>query len=365
MVKEAAPDAPRRLAESIAVNLDLLRSRHAVVAGAIVVAFLAWALAGGGVPGARDLANTTWLVATGSIALVLFAVLYAYPLRKYAQRRGYSPELAFEVPIERLERAKSRLAEVGLRAAAGELRDRKAIDSEVRQVLREERCGRVLRGRVVEESTSAGTRYRVETTWREPLGRMSRWMHAHLWYGIAAAFIVLLHGGGRAGSLLGFLLELSSFLVFATGTAGAVLWIVGPSWLSRRERDASIEKVGALRRHYARKVASQRARVGELAGAGAGGSDLVARIDALGRAGARFANLASAVLDELPPALREHEREVRDLVVLYGQERNVKREERELRRYWLMLHAWRAVHVPAAIVLGGLVVVHVIAVCWY
>jgi hypothetical protein len=358
--------APTWIASRIeGVNWSLFKSWHATLAASLVLALGAWLVLGDGEPGSRDAANAPFRVATGIASLATIVVLALYPVRKYAQRRGYSPELRWEVPVEKLERARSRLQDVENRARSGELRDRARVTQAVREVLSSEGVSRVLRAEVVDAPSERTARsvLRIETRWREPLGRMSAWMHAHIYYGLAAAFLVFFHGGGRSGSLLGHLLNGLSAIVFASGIAGLALWTAGPTWLARRERDVSLEKAAALRGHFARKIAA--ARKEAEAAAAERWRDLAPRIDALERGGPRYPALAASLVDVLPADPAEARSKLRDLVVLCGQRSRIEQEWRGLARLYLLVHAWRVVHVPAAILLLVLIAIHVVSVVWY
>jgi hypothetical protein len=344
------------------VNLALLKSRHAIVAAIVIVAGLV-AVVLGAVPGARDAGNGTWLVVSGSVLLFLFGILFLYPVRKYAQRRGYSPEYRLEVPIETLESARSAVRSVDLRVAAAELRDRASALREATLALKSSGAGRVLRARAVRDPLRPGG-FKIETIWREPLGRVSGWMRAHIAYGLAASVFVVLHGGGRMTSTLGVLLNSLSALVIVSGIVGLVLWIFGPTWLTDRERDLSIEKAAALRRHLARRISRQREAVAAIA-TETGQPNLVRDIDALAGSGSRFASRATTLLESLPRTLGEKIAQVRDHIVLVGQARRVEAEWRSLSKLWFFLHAWRIIHVPAAIVLLACVLIHVVAVVIY
>jgi hypothetical protein len=59
------------------------------------------------------------------------------------------------------------------------------------------------------------------------------------------------------------------------------------------------------------------------------------------------------------------ERRARDLLTLSGQRRRVKVERARLRRAKFTLNAWRIVHVPASIVLLGVILAHVVSIWLY
>lgn len=350
------------------MNLTLFKSLHAVVAVLLVGFFLAWLFFGHRTAGCREQANAAFLLVTGWTSVAAYVVILLYAIRKHAQRQGFSPEFRMEVPIENVEKAQARLNEVRAQIAAGQLPQKSQVRKAVRRVLREAGVARVLRARIVEVVGGEAT-IRIEIAWREPLGRLAKWMHAHLYYGGAAAVLVWLHGGGHFGSVMGILLNGLSFVVTLTGLLGIGLWTVGPSWLSRREKDISIEKCFALRKHFGRKVEEvSRELEKALVATGdnaASGASILGRIERAARAGAPLAPLARSLLGALPAELVEHRSSVQDFLVLLGQFREVESEWRSLARIHFYLSAWRVVHVPATVLLITAVVIHVLSVAWY
>ncbi|MEO6596730.1 MAG: hypothetical protein ABIP94_18440, partial [Planctomycetota bacterium] len=159
-------------------------------------------------------------------------------------------------------------------------------------------------------------------------GRLASWLHAHVYYGVAAAAIVWFHGGMRSATTMGFLLNALSYFVIASGLLGAFFWTFGPTWLTRAEREISIEKAYALAAHYDRKVAE-----------------------------------ATAALAAATPA--DGERLGRELSTLQGQRDSVRREQRRLDVYRNLLRFWRLFHVPCSILLLALVAVHVLSIWYY
>jgi hypothetical protein len=222
---------------------------------------------------------------------------------------------------------------------------------------------------------------------REPLGRLAAWLHVHVWWGVAAALLVWFHGGARTGSTMGLWLNGLSAFVIASGLAGAALWSIGPTLLTRAERELTVERAFGLRDHLARKIAEAQAAPAARAQAAA---DEAAAADAAATAAAAAATregLAGAALDAATKAAKkaadaatkarakataaaaaiptEIERLGPEVATLVGQFAAVAEEARRLGRYRALLRGWRLVHVPASILLLALVAVHVYGVCYY
>lgn len=309
------------------MNLGIYRSWHAGIAALVVLALLAWHWLRPLPFGSRDDDNVIYLLTTGWVAVAGYVTVALYAVRRAAHRLRLSPEFAWKAKLPQLERAQSRLRELQNRVDRRELAGASSVRAAAGAILRDEGVGRVLRVEVRPDPRALGL-VRVTTAPREPLGRLASWLHAHIFYGIAAALVVWFHGGARCGSTMGLLLNGLSAFVIGSGLLGALLWTFGPGWLTRAERELSIEKTLALRDHYDRKIAAAEQ---ELANA----------------TGADDARLCV------------------ELATLQGQRQSIRREARRLGRYRLLLRGWRLLHVPASALLLALVAVHVISIYYY
>jgi len=330
------------------VNTSLYRSAHALAALAFAVGFAVWARWLGQPLGWARGNDRAFLLASGWTVLALYFVLWAYAVRKGAHRTRASFEFARAVPLPRLERAQERLSDLRVDVFAGRLTDRGTILLRARRVLAEEKVDGVLAVGVIPRAE--GQPANLEVAWRTPLGSLARWLHAHVYYGFAAAALLGLHGGMRWTSPMAALLNGLSVAVLATGFVGLLLWTFGPRWLSRAERDLNLERASALRPYYAQKVEALAQELRPLA---------PAAVEAL-RTGGEPA--LAAALEALGP---EPAARGRDLAVLVAQARRVEATWRRLARRHLALHAWRFVHVPLSIVLLLVVAVHVVSVLFY
>jgi hypothetical protein len=337
------------------MNRTLLVSVHGVVAAVFVVVLLAFTLLAPAVPTVPS-GGRVLLLASGWLALALFLAAYGYVLRKYAHKLGYSPEFRMKMPRAAIERAEGRLEEIRYSIASGALTGEQEILEKARRVLREEKCDRVLR-----VSVAAGNGgLELVTSRTEPLARVARWVHAHIYYGFAAGIVALAHGGARFETPMGIALNGLTVLVVATGVLGLGLWLLGPAWLTRLERDLTTEEVFVLSRHYER-------RVGEvLSGIEAEDHALAA---ALRRADpAEAADLAtrlSIVLGRAAAPEEDVEARARDVMALCGQRARLRAELARLSRARFTMNAWRLVHIPASIALLAVIVVHVVSVWWF
>jgi hypothetical protein len=368
------------------MNLGLYRSWHAAVALAVAGGLFAWHTLAPLPFGSRDDENVGYLLTTGWIAVGCYLVLALYAVRRAAHRLALSPEFAWKAQLPALERAQSELNGLQQRALRREIAGAAAMRAECKRILQRNGVQRVLRVQVVRDARAIGL-FRLEVAPRQPLGTLAGWLHAHVYYGFAAAAIVWFHGGGRCGTTMGVLLNGLSYAVLGTGLLGAILWTFGPTWLTRAERELSVEKAFALREHYARKLAEavafpqtkakDAAEVAAAAKLAAEAAAKAAENPALaGKELEAAKKAAKKTADDLKKAetkaeqaqasiAAETERLQPELATLRGQADAVAREAARLGFYRTLLRGWRLVHVPCSAVLLALVAVHVLSIWYY
>ena len=334
------------------MNLSLFRSPFALLSLAAIGAAVALALAG------RDVESERWLrLWSGAAALTSMVLAFAYVARKYMHKYGYSPEFRLKVPIAQLERAETRLGELRAQVLDKRISDLRELRAQVARVLREEGVHRILRVDV-RPGPPEGPAFVLEVNKAFLFGRAAKWLHLHLYISVAFAAFVALHAdSGLTADFGGALLGLS-VLVVVTGAIGIALWAFGPSWLSRHERDLSIEESFVLHQGFRaklRELSKQLAEEGAL-------KDLLQ--DSGVSAGDTAVRTVAALRAYQAPS-EDQRRLFEDACVLHGQMRRVEREFRALWRIRLAFMAWRAVHIPAAILLAAAVVVHLVTVVRY
>ena len=368
------------------MNLGIWRSWHALVAAVVVGALFAWHVLAPFPFGSRDDANVVYLLVTGWAAVAAYVALAAYAVRRAAHRLRLSPEFAWKAALPALERAQSELTGLQNRVRSRELIGAPAIRAAARDIVRRHGVQRVLRIDVERDDAAVGM-LRLRVRPREPIGRLASWLHAHLFYGVAAALVVWFHGGMRSGTTMGLLLNGLSYFVIASGVVGALLWTFGPTWLTRAERELSVEKAVALRDHFRRKVAEAiaapvtaakkadeaaleaKAAADSAAAAAADpqkqGKELEAAKKAAKKAADDATKLAKKATDAAAAIASETERLQPEVRTLEGQLALVTKEAGRLLRYRALLRGWRLLHVPCSVVLLALVAVHVLSIWLY
>ena len=73
--------------------------------------------------------------------------------------------------------------------------------------------------------------------YRRRAGALRYWMLSHIYLGVLAGVLLLVHGGTSSGGLLTTLLMISFDLVIATGLFGAACYVIVPRFMTRIERE--------------------------------------------------------------------------------------------------------------------------------
>ncbi len=338
------------------MNRSLFTSWHGVIAFVVSAGFVAWFVYGGFSPGRVIEADGRWfLLMSGWAALALFLIVMAYVARKYIHKSGISPEFRRRVSMERLEQAETRLGEVRRQIRSGNLARVSHIQRECNSILRATKVHKVMKVEVVPAQAADDPPFVIHPVPTEPYGRMAGWLHAHLYYGLAAAIIVALHGGAFWHTLPGLLLGSLSYLVIITGIFGIVLWAYGPARMTRAERDLPIERTFALYESLQRKIDAAFELLDP---------KHIPLLTGLSSGSGTFADRAALARTKLESEeLDRGERE--NILSLLGQHHRVKQELTAQWRIKRFLNLWRVVHIPAAVLLMFVVVLHVFAVLWY
>jgi hypothetical protein len=334
------------------MNKTLFQSRHGILAVLIVLGFFAYSLVRG-IPFGRGVdSERGFLLVTGWTSLTLLVLVAAYVLRKYVHRGVYSPERALKVAHSALERAENDIHGLRQQISTGALSTHEMIAAEAAAILKRAGVQRVSRA-VVEPGPAGGDPWTVRIVPTEPLGRMARWMHVHVFYGAAFGAVLLMHSGFLPRSNFGLVLAGLGYLVFVTGLVGIFLWARGPRWLTAREHDLSIEEANALHASLGRKradaVAAFQPQVAE-------------QLNQLAARSKPTESQLRTTLQDLGGQMPEREAEIQDTVALISQERAVGLELVALKRVRASFMAWRIIHIPVAVLLSVLVAVHVVSI---
>ncbi len=404
------------------MNTTLFKSPHALIALLVCAASYAWLAAIGASMGTREGSNVDYVIWSGWIATALMVVAMLYCARKYMHKMRYSPEFKMKVGVRSLEAADAGLNEIRRRVLRGDFKNRGEVEQAARRVLRDEGVHKVVEVEVRAGDAAADEpAFVLETRPPERYGRMSKWLHAHAYYGLASGVIVIFHGGFAMTHPMGILLNVLTAVVILTGVVGLALFAWGPTWMTRNEKDLNFEesfvidgslrdKIAAMLQGLREALSGEREILGALEGGigdykraagvfegwidrkrtaiaaadrfvesagGEGGPDQGALAE-LGqepelRAGLETALAANAEdPKKLKSALKKARDDfaktcdqVQDCVVLLGQRASAGRGLKALTRIKFVMNVWRAVHIPASLALCGLIVLHILSILWY
>lgn len=336
------------------MNWSLVRSPWAAAGAAISAVFVAWLYVADKSAGSREGSDVTILLWSGWVAFALMAGVCLYSLRKFIHKLGWSPEFRMKVPVARLEEAERRLNELRRRILMDQFRSAAEVEAEAAAALRECRVDGVCRP-VVRRHEGGGAPWLVSVANKEPLGRMAKWLHFHVYLGLASGVVLWVHGAGSLASPLGAAMNVLTAIVLVTGVLGTVLFALGPGWITRAEKDMNYEDSFVLEQSLRKKIAEAYAALKP---------EQVKVFRKASRTGGTMAVQRTALQEvvSLEPAARK---EMEDVMVLVAQRRRILEDLRGAARVKFLINIWRAVHVPASILLLGIAVVHIVSVIWY
>jgi hypothetical protein len=208
-------------------------------------------------------------------------------------------------------------------------------------------------------------------SYRSTFGTVEAWLQSHLYLGLLAAALILFHTGFRFQDKVAVSAFAVLLVVVASGVWGAVVYTAVPRRLTAVEGDLTPEKMAEQLNQLGRtmaRLASARSEpfqkvcqglVVELTPARLAGWKLL-----FGAGKKRSDETApwAAHLGRVPAAEQE---DLRQLLVLARQRRELHQRLLAQQRYRNLLDVWLYLHVPLSIVLVVLVVAHLIAVFFF
>ena len=217
------------------MNVSLFRSWWSVVAVIVSGGFVWWLAAAGSAAGAREGSDVDIVLASGWTTLGIMVAVCVYSLRKFMHRLGISPEFKLKVPLEQLEQAEQGLNDIRRRVLLGLLNNAAEIREMAQRELAAHGADRICKAKVTPGAVG-GPAFIVGVEPTEPLGRMSRWLHFHVYLGLASGVTLWVHGGFSMVSPMGVILNGLAVLVIVTGVVGTVLFALGPRWMTPAAR---------------------------------------------------------------------------------------------------------------------------------
>jgi predicted membrane channel-forming protein YqfA (hemolysin III family) len=208
--------------------------------------------------------------------------------------------------------------------------------------------------------------------YRSRFGTLEQWLQSHIYLGILALVILLFHTGGRFNDKVAVATLILVGIVVLSGIFGAVLYVTIPRLLTEVESELTVAEIS----EQLNQLAKQMARIAS------GHSEPFQRIynqllsesmpgwmGGWGLLVSRLARKKGKVATDLPQMLalvpKEEEVELRQMLVVSRQRKELLIRMLFQQRYKNVLEAWLYIHVPFTIALLVLALVHIAAVFFY
>ena len=209
--------------------------------------------------------------------------------------------------------------------------------------------------------------------YKSTFGTLEQWLQSHIYLGLLALIILVLHTGGRFNDKIAVTTLVLVAIVVASGAFGAILYVTVPRLLTEVESNLTVEEISDQLNQLAKnmaRVASGRSApfqriydelMRESVPRGLAGWRLL--LSRLGRKKQQRDSGDWARLLALVP--KEEQEELRQLLVFSRQRKELLLRLIFQQRYKNVLEAWLYIHIPFTIALLAFAVLHVIAVYYY
>lgn len=208
--------------------------------------------------------------------------------------------------------------------------------------------------------------------YRSRFGTLEQWLQSHIYLGILSLVVLLFHTGGRFNDKVAVTTLILVIIVVASGIFGAILYATVPRLLTEVESNLTVEEISdqlnQLGRAMARIASGRSAPFQRIydellkqttPGGLAGWQLLLSRL-----AKKRQAEAADwARLIALAP--KEEQEDLRQMLVLSRQRKELLLRLIYQQRYKNFLEAWLYIHIPFTIALLIMAVVHIAGVFYY
>lgn len=212
----------------------------------------------------------------------------------------------------------------------------------------------------------------VRKRWyRSTFGTVEQWLQSHIYLGVLALIVLIFHTGGRFNDKVAVTTLILVAIVVTSGILGAILYVTVPRMLTEVESNLTVSEISDQLNQQAKQMARvasgkstpfQRIYT-QLINEGkpgwlAGWRLLFARM----RRGQQQASDWTNLLALVP---KEEQDELRQMLVLSRQRKELLLRLVYQQRYKNILEFWLYIHVPFTIALLVFSIVHVVAVFYY
>ena len=208
--------------------------------------------------------------------------------------------------------------------------------------------------------------------YRTTFGTLEQWLQSHIYLGVLVLLILLFHTGGRFNDKIAVATFVIAAIVIVSGIVGAILYVTVPRLLTEVESNLTLDEISSqlnqLGRQMARLASGQSAPFQRIyielereatPGWLAGWRLLFTRMR---RRKAQTPADWTTLLGLVP---KEEQDELRQMLVISRQRKELLLRLIFQQRYKNILEAWLYVHVPFTIALLIFAAVHITAVFYY
>jgi len=216
--------------------------------------------------------------------------------------------------------------------------------------------------------------FAIRKRWyKSTLGTLEQWLQSHIYLGLLAFVILLMHTGGRFNDKIAITTFILVFIVVASGAVGAVLYVTVPRMLTEVESNLTVEEISDQLNQLARnmaRLASGRSTpfqriydevMKESLPGGLAGWRLLLQLGRRRKKGYDSGDWPRLLA--LVP--KEEQEELRQLLVFSRQRKELLLRLLFQQRYKNVLEFWLYIHVPFTVALLAFAALHVIAVFYY
>lgn len=209
--------------------------------------------------------------------------------------------------------------------------------------------------------------------YRSRFGTLEQWLQSHIYLGILALVILLFHTGGRFNDKIAVATLILVGIVVFSGIFGAVLYVTIPRLLTEVESELTVDEISEQLNQLAKQMARiasgrsepfqriyQQLIAESMPGWLSGWGLLVSRL-----ARKRAKNKSADLPQLLALVPQEEEAELRQMLVVSRQRKELLTRMLFQQRYKNVLEAWLYIHVPFTIALLLFAIIHIAAVFYF
>jgi len=208
--------------------------------------------------------------------------------------------------------------------------------------------------------------------YRSRFGTLEQWLQSHIYLGLLVLVILMFHTGMRFNDRIAVATFIVVAIVVASGIVGAVLYVTVPRLLTEVESDLTVPEISDQLNQLARsmaRIASGRSAafqriydelMRQTQPRGLAGWRLL--LSRLGRKGKQESSDWTRMLTLVP---KDEQEELRQMLVVSRQRRELLLRLVFQQRYKNVLEFWLYIHVPFTIALLILAALHITAVFFY